>query len=711
MEHEARQAEMLHVKLNERVSSLESDRRFLYEQKKSLMQKLQTMESEGLESKATTTDIISGLREENIRIKEQLSQLQERSRATESELSHKVRTLTASISYQQETLSQTQGDSASQSSLAELKHRQLTEAQGQIADLEDQIRQLRSSIHGQDDVARVQRELKTQVAYIKQLEGTSRQLTAENRHFKDLYRNAEVLKEEKASLEQRLKMQDELRTKCARLEVENEMLSKEKEQWTVFLESKDSTGFGSPGELVKTLAIIRATASSLSAEKNELEKTLKEQTTHIQLLETNVDNLQQALVEKDEACKKQAARARQQERIKDLALRQVESLKEQLKSYDTEEAQLMGGSYDNQKKVRIEHLEAQVQELLAQLEKVGHAGGHAGGHAADDISAGGLDLLRSIEAQRATSFNQILEEKQKILQAKLELEEGLDYLRKENASLEAAVSKYQIATEAGSLAPMALKTPQQADASSTQNARQQQILEELEKENEELIQLVADLRPSSASRAADTTVDADGDTEVPLQDESLIPRSSYIRIKGHRDRLVQDMRDRTKREKRLQKSWALKAEEFRTVVDSLLGYKMHFLDNGQVELVSVYEPEQDQAFVFNLKSHNGAMTWRSTSGNLQRKHGETLERSVHEFGECVPAFLSQVTLNLVKEQHEQAVLRGESLAGKGPARAGNVGVSEPQGPLDSEESESQSRGLVFDESDSEKEDNGMAVDS
>ena len=58
MEHEARQAELLRTKLNERVSSLESDRRFLYEQKKSLMQKVQTMESEGLESKVTGSLIV-----------------------------------------------------------------------------------------------------------------------------------------------------------------------------------------------------------------------------------------------------------------------------------------------------------------------------------------------------------------------------------------------------------------------------------------------------------------------------------------------------------------------------------------------------------------------------------------------------------------------------------------------------------------------------
>ncbi|KAG0048045.1 coiled-coil domain-containing protein mad1 [Gryganskiella cystojenkinii] len=710
MEHEAKQAEMLRTKLSERVSSLESDRRFLYEQKKNLQQKVQAMEKESLDYKSTTTDVISNLREENFRIKEELSQLRGQSRATESELSHKVRTLSASLLHHQETLSQTQGDSASQSSLAEQKHKQLTTAHGLITDLEDQIRQLRQNVQGQDDVVRVQRELKTQVAYIKQLEATSRQLTAECRHYKDLYRNAEVLKEEKVGLEQKLKMQDELRTKCAKLDVENEILRKEKEQWAVFLESKDSTGFGTPNELVKTLAMLRASTASLSSEKDGLCKIMKEQSSQVQLLEKNVEDLQQAIIEKDDSCKKQAARARQQERVKDLALRQVESLKEQLKSYDTEEARLMGGSYDNQKNLRIEHLEAQVEELLGKLENATSAARHP----SEDGTSDGLELLKAIQEQRSFGFNQMQEEKQALLQAKLELEEGLDYLRKENASLEAAVNKYQIAIEAGPLNPLTQKTQELSEVATAQRVRQQNMMEELEKENEELIKLVAELRPTSSAGPPNPNVDADGDTEVPLHDEGLIPKASYNRIKDHRDRLVQEIRDRTKREMRLQKSWALKAEEYRTVVDSLLGYKMHFLDNGQVELVSVFEPEQDQAFAFDLKRINhGTIQWRSESGNLQRKHGETFDRSVQEYGNCIPAFLSQVTLNLIKEQHEEATMRGESLAHKGPARVGQVSDDSQQrlhSLVYSEESEPQSRGHGVDESESEREDLGMAVD-
>ena len=76
--------------------------------------------------------------------------------------------------------------------------------------------------------------------------------------------------------------------------------------------------------------MLRASTVSLSAEKDDLHKIMKEQSSHVQLLEKNVEDLQQAMVEKDDSCKKQVARARQQERVKDLALRQVESLKEQL---------------------------------------------------------------------------------------------------------------------------------------------------------------------------------------------------------------------------------------------------------------------------------------------------------------------------------------------------------------------------------------------
>lgn len=163
--------------------------------------------------------------------KERYSQLREETRATESELTIKVQVLTTTLAQKEQMLLETQGTSQSQSTLAAEKHRQLAEALGKIAELENQNRQLRLDARGQEDVARVERELKNQVAYIKQLESTNRQLSADSRHFKEVYRNTEILKEEKVGLEQKLKMLDDLRTKCGMLEVQKEVLVKEKQQW------------------------------------------------------------------------------------------------------------------------------------------------------------------------------------------------------------------------------------------------------------------------------------------------------------------------------------------------------------------------------------------------------------------------------------------------------------------------------------------------
>jgi hypothetical protein len=51
MEQAARESDILKRKLMARVDSLESDRRFLYEQEKSLTKKVQTLEEDSIHSK------------------------------------------------------------------------------------------------------------------------------------------------------------------------------------------------------------------------------------------------------------------------------------------------------------------------------------------------------------------------------------------------------------------------------------------------------------------------------------------------------------------------------------------------------------------------------------------------------------------------------------------------------------------------------------
>jgi hypothetical protein len=99
----------------------------------------------------------------------------------------------------------------------------------------------------------------------------------------------------------------------------------------------------------------------------------------------------------------------------------------------------------------------------------------------------------------------------------------------------------------------------------------------------------------------------------------------------------------------------LKADEFLDAVRSLLGYKVNFLDNGRVELISVYSsPEERPSFVFTSGLHDeGTMQFvGSASQRYMEESKEMYEHYVSDLG-SIPAFLSRVTLDLVDQQARQ----------------------------------------------------------
>ncbi|KAF8943295.1 coiled-coil domain-containing protein mad1 [Haplosporangium gracile] len=656
MEQAARESDILKRKLMARVDSLESDRRFLYEQEKSLTKKVQALEEDSIQSKMASNEIIKGLRDENMSIKDRLSQLQEESREKQSELTQRVRTLTASLTHQQQTLAETQDSSHSHSSLVAEKHQKLAEALDRIMELEDQNRQLKLNTQGMEDVVRVQKELQNQVAYIKQLEGTNRQLTAECKHLKDTYRNVEVLKEEKLSLEQKLKLMDELRIKCGKYEVQNGVLLREKEQWAAFLEKSDKTDFNSPYELAKTIAALRGDKAALVEVRAEFQEAFKSRDAYIEQLEQHLSELKTKLVEQEEFCLKQSSITRRHEMIRDFALRQVESLKEQLKSYDMEEVQLMGGTYDSQKNVRIEQLEKFVQECQAKLESMAASANNA----TEESSAGStatLALLQTIQSQSSVTFSKLYAEKQALVESKLALHNELELLRKENSSLDAKILEHEIAIGAGAFNPAVSRVLEIKDSPAARHqAVRQQMLDALKEENAALLQSLTDLQQQQqpAGHLLGLQQNAFGDQEVALEGKNVVPVASYNRLLGDFKRLQEEFADNDKRSKRLKQSWTLKADEFLDAVRSLLGYKVNFLDNGRVELISVYNAEEQQSFVFTSgQNDEGTMQLvGSGSQKYMEEHKESFDHWVNQLG-SIPAFLSRVTLDLVEQQAHQ----------------------------------------------------------
>lgn len=96
------------------------------------------------------------------------------------------------------------------------------------------------------------------------------------------------------------------------------------------MEKSDKTDYNSPYELAKMIATLRGDKAALVEVRDEFQEALKARDAYIEQLEQHLSELKTKLVEQEEFCAKQSSITRRHEMTKDFALRQVESLKEQL---------------------------------------------------------------------------------------------------------------------------------------------------------------------------------------------------------------------------------------------------------------------------------------------------------------------------------------------------------------------------------------------
>ena len=96
------------------------------------------------------------------------------------------------------------------------------------------------------------------------------------------------------------------------------------------MDEADSKDFNSPHDLAKTIASLRREQSALVGTNGELEASVRSRDSFITQLETQLKSLKRVLVEQEQQMTKLSATARRCEQSKDLAHRQVDSLKEQL---------------------------------------------------------------------------------------------------------------------------------------------------------------------------------------------------------------------------------------------------------------------------------------------------------------------------------------------------------------------------------------------
>ena len=365
--------------IQERVKNLEKERAILLAQQEKYTSRDEQRDLQDKEERKELVASLSQFREkcalleeQNDLLKGRQSSLSHRSDIAEQEKENALKELEVL----QEELQKVDEENGE----LRVQKQSLKEAQETIEELRKQLAEQQAAKSAQSkgpqqdlNVSEVLRkELHHQVQHLKTLEHNNSRLTREVTALKADRANVELLKEEKLSLETKLRRMESLRKKLADVDLECGALRREKEEWASYLsksrsmseegaEGQARESFTSPAQMAKTLASARIELLSLQEKLGTAAASLKSRDDVIVELEGRVAELQDVAIPHWETeSQKLQDRLRATERNAALDQKELDMLREQIKTYATEEASMLASgdaAYDTQKSLQIKHLE------------------------------------------------------------------------------------------------------------------------------------------------------------------------------------------------------------------------------------------------------------------------------------------------------------------------------------------------------------------
>ncbi|EEB09662.1 mitotic spindle checkpoint protein Mad1 [Schizosaccharomyces japonicus yFS275] len=425
--------------------------------------------------------------------------------------------------------------------------------------------------------------------------------------------NFKLLEEEKKSLLTKLSVLDGFRDKVATLELKNNELEGKLRPYLELLgETKRE-----PHDILHELSALEMENKSLREESNRLTETVAKLKTELAGA-NSVPELEEEITSLNETQRELAMQLRRLTLQKDLALREVHLLRENLKSYSEEESVLSPETYDKKKTERIDSLTKLIDDYKSTLENVSIK---------PEVMDVPVKRKRESLGLSRSNFSDSLKDKMKELfenleRTRFELKEKGEveqFLRTEIANFERNMAELRQQNLKISELLNARVLQQRDNPTLCHERVKQSTLELLQKEN-------ANLRTMLTQGECDT---------VPLESLTL----SEQRCK----QLEIELKSREKRMQRLKEVFALKSSEIREAVYSLLGYKLEFMSNGCVRVTSMYAKEGDNSFQFDGESSTMQILGSSKSPEIQN-----LVKFWCEERKTIPGLLSALTLELIE---------------------------------------------------------------
>ncbi|KAK9367259.1 spindle assembly checkpoint component Mad1 [Lipomyces kononenkoae] len=609
-----RELELKITEEGKRADDLESDQQFLFDKHKESTAELNKLKEEWPAEKAALERRNRGLQHDLDEARDARDEASSALRSAESSIKRqteefkvKERTLTTAVQDLQQQL-------AHLNNAVQQKGVELNDRNEMVEMLSSENKSLKSKTEDLHLLDTVQRQLSEQIAKAKGLESKLHIMTPELNQLREEQMKFKFVAEEKTLLEARLKLMEDLRRQVADAELEAATLREERARWTAFFEETDN--FKSPEDALKALSQERTEKISLLDKVGRLEAEIAARAQGMEVDEQEIRKVEQTVEELKDALDKNAKLMARVERQKNLAIKETEFLREQLKTYDSEETVYMQGNYDKQKAGRIEKLESllevskqEIVKLTAEIKQVENA----------KTGQGQANIRKhKLDEKDDERIGELLRRNRKLQDEYTALLNKEEQARKEIAVLEKRISALEQAKQAQVRVVELRDNPASKD-----QIVKRTMLEALQKENNSLIAQLDGRREDIGQVVGVTTLD---------------------RLKLEMKEMQSLVAEKEKRMKRLKEIWSAKSMEFREAVYSLLGYKLDFLPNNKVRATSMFAASDEESFTFDPELGTMKLSGRADSPFAQ-ECSNLIQFWVQERRE-IPCFLAALNLEL-----------------------------------------------------------------
>ncbi|CAI7614032.1 unnamed protein product [Penicillium glandicola] len=537
-----------------------------------LAKELKEIQDQALNDKLGFERKIRGLQDENQNLQEEFGDTQARLSDQERQFKYQINELETVRASLQKTIEEFQSDIQNARTSQESTQERLSQREAEVAELEAENIRLKAEGNDAETLAVLKRELSEQVNHIRELESANRDQITELRHLRKVSKNVEVVEEQKRSVENQLQLMKGFEAELNTVQIQKQILEDERQSWVSLLQENDQPAeFDSPDAVVRAVVQGRIEIATLLDRLGTVEAQLLEKDEAIKSLESDKNNLQQEF-EKFRATSAASAggpgaaesrlRARL-ERQRALAVKEVEYLRAQLKTFDAEEATMNEdqSQFDGQKSEQITQLQQLVDEYRGELHKVHEEFSKQEVPKEDEAKSRGVKRPLSPTNSEAES-------------------ERLAVLSRKNRKLQEHLTKSDQAT---TLARRELDAAKSQIRSLKAKSRTR-ILELRDNPTAQTEQIKMTTLATLQSANKDLMAQLrGGHTDV-----KVVPVSTLESIKLEMQDMERTVADKEKRMRRLKEIWTAKSSEFREAVASLLGFKLDFLPNGRVRVTSMF---------------------------------------------------------------------------------------------------------------------------